>query len=365
MPLVALLELPGMGPARLAALLAERTAEHAWQKLCQGWVPQLSGVPRAVAAGWPAAARAIDVDQLAERYARAGVTVLAPGDPGFPERLRDDVEAPALLFSLGEVEAVCGPAVALIGTRRATRYGLDMAAELGRDLRVLGITVVSGLAAGIDGAAHRGALSAGGGPVPVGIVGSGLDRPYPASNRQLWHQMGECGVLLSEAPLGSAPEPWRFPARNRLIAALSEVVVIVESYESGGSLITAEYADDRGRTLLAVPGSARSPASSGTHTLLRTRDARLCTSAVDVLAALKLALPGAGAPAESSAATTAGGGSSPDHDVILALVGWEPISFDALARRSTFSLPRLAGLVQDLLSEGLLDNRDGFLVCSD
>ncbi|MCU0261633.1 MAG: DNA-protecting protein DprA, partial [Ilumatobacteraceae bacterium] len=167
-----------------------------------------------------------------------------------------------------------------------TRQGLDIAAELGHDLAALGAAVVSGLALGIDGAAHRGALRAGVGP-PIAVVGNGLDQPYPRSHRELWAAVGEEGLLVSEWPPGTPPEAFRFPLRNRILAALCEVLVVVESRERGGSLGTVHEALLRGVEVMAVPGSPRSRASSGTNTLLRDGAAPV-TSADDVAIALGL-----------------------------------------------------------------------------
>ena len=162
--------------------------------------------------------------------------------------------------------------------------------ELGSGLAAAGVTVISGLALGIDGAAHRGALAADGAPV-VGVVGSGLDVVYPRGNRDLWEAVSAAGTLLAEAPLGAEPEGWRFPARNRLLAALADVVVVVESKRAGGSMHTVEEAIRREVTVMAVPGSVRNPAAEGTNLLLSEGCAPAC-STDDVLVALELATAG-------------------------------------------------------------------------
>ena len=177
------------------------------------------------------------------------------------------------------------PRVAIVGTRRCTRYGFDLARELGADLAAAGVQVVSGLALGIDGAAHRGALDAAGGAPPIGVVASGLDVVYPRAPPAAVGGGRHRGSLLSECPLGTAPEAWRFPARNRIIAALADAVVVVESAGAGGSMYTVEEALARDRPVLAVPGSVRSAASAGTNRLL-AEGAGVARDADDVLAAI-------------------------------------------------------------------------------
>ena len=168
---------------------------------------------------------------------------------------------------MGELDRLAGTRVAIVGTRKATRYGIDVANEMARELSESGVSVVSGLALGIDGAAHAGSLAVDGAP-PVAVVGSGLDCVYPRSHRSLWRAVAERGVVLSEYPLGTKAVAWQFPARNRIIAALSDVVVVVESQSTGGALGTAIEAARRGRTVLAVPGPVTAPSSAGTNQLL-------------------------------------------------------------------------------------------------
>ncbi len=235
---------------------------------------------------------------MADEYERAGVAVHLCSSPGYPALLRSDPGAPAVLFSRGAPSVVDSrPRVAIVGTRSATAYGLQMASELGRDLALSGVLVVSGLALGIDGAAHAGALRAKreDPAPPVAVVGTGLDVVYPKSNAALWREVEEHGVVFSEAALGTSPRPRVFPARNRIIAGLSDVVVVVECQLGGGALHTAEAAARRSIPVCAVPGSVRSPASAGTNGLLVDG----CTPVRDVddiLTAVALARCGRDAP---------------------------------------------------------------------
>lgn len=267
--LTALAGLPYMSWDRLARLVEERSALAAWHATA-------SGGPRPVLAG------------VAAAHLAAGVAVQRLGSESYPAVLAGDHQAPVVLFSLGSLEAL-EPGrfrVAIVGTRRCTNYGRDVARQLGRELSEAGVSIVSGLALGIDGAAHEGALAGGGAP-PVGVVGSGLDVVYPRRHARLWERVAQAGALLSESPVGSRPEPWRFPARNRIIAALADVLVVVESHLAGGSMHTVRAAEERGVPVLAVPGPVRSRASSGTNQLLSQGCHPAC-DVQDILTALSL-----------------------------------------------------------------------------
>ena len=235
--------------------------------------------------------------------------MLLPDGVGYPPALVGDAGAPAVLTALGDPRAADGrPAVAVVGTRSATRYGTSVAADLGRGLAEAGVVVVSGLAVGIDAAAHAGALGAGPAAAPpVAVVGTGLDVVYPTGNAGLWRRVATSGTVLSEAPLGTPARPRVFPARNRIIAALADVVVVVECHGRGGSLHTVEAAARRGVPVGAVPGSVRSPASRGTNGLLVDG----CTpvrDVADVLTALSLARGGRSVDPPGPTAHTGGRG---------------------------------------------------------
>ncbi len=281
----ALAGLPAMTPVRLAKLLDGFHPVRAWRAVQAGAHP---GDPeRKFASG----AANTDIDEVWSRYSRGNALVLLPGEPGYPSMLLGDPGAPAVLFASGDPSVVEGaPRVAIVGTRSATPYGRQVASELASDLAAAGVIVVSGLARGIDGAAHAGALRGCGAASapPVAVVGTGLDTVYPATNRELWDRVASRGAVFSEAALGTKPHPGVFPARNRIIAALSDVVVVVESHHGGGSLYTAEAAARRSIPVCAVPGSVKSRASQGTNGLLVDG----CTpvrDAEDVLIAVSLA----------------------------------------------------------------------------
>ena len=211
-------------------------------------------------------------------------------DDAYPPLLCYDPQPPPVLFSKGDLGILDGRRVAIVGTRNATAAGRHMARTLGEGLAREGVHVVSGLARGIDGHAHAGvleAVSAGAAGRPVAVVASGHDVVYPREHRSLWERVGTEGLLLSEWPPGSVPAAYRFPQRNRLIAALSEIVVVVESRETGGSLITAQLAAERGIPVMAVPGSAISRAAIGVNALLRDGSAP-AIDVGDVMVALGL-----------------------------------------------------------------------------
>lgn len=231
--------------------------------------------------------RAASVDAAADACLTHGVEVVPLGDDRYPTHLVHDPEAPVALFVRGDLGLLAQRRVGIVGTRHASAAGRATASDLGAALSAAGVAVVSGLARGIDAAAHRGVRSGDGAGGAVAVVGCGPDVHYPKVNADLWEWVAACGLLISEWPPGIRPDAWRFPQRNRILAALSEVVVVVESRERGGSLITARAAADRDIEVMAVPGSPRSRASSGTNQLLVDGVAPV-TSVDDVLVALGL-----------------------------------------------------------------------------
>jgi DNA processing protein len=356
----ALAGLPGMGPARLVAILATCEPAAAWAHVAAGRVWREPAVartlgargPRLVAA-WRAAAARVDPARLWRGLQDGGIGVAATGAPGYPAPLAGDIEPPAVVFHRGAPAALDRPRVAIVGTRRCSTTGAGVAFELGRDLAAAGVAVVSGLAAGIDGAAHRGALAAAAAP-PVGVVATGLDVVYPAGQHELWNAVAAAGMLLSEAPLGTAPERWRFPARNRIVAALADVVVVVESHKRGGSLYTVDEADRRGRDVLVVPGSVRSAASVGTNALLAEGRAPVC-SVEDVLVALGLNAAAGGTPVTDRR--------PPPHGAdqpVLDAVGWRPSTLDELVLRTGLGLPALAAALDRLCEAGWIGRNGGW-----
>lgn len=347
----ALASLPEMGPRRLTAVVDAWGLVGAWERLSSGPAAATDAVSGLLGSSWVAlgqrwgdAAGAIDPVARREAHLAAGVEVVVLGSDRYPAVLAADREPPKVLFVRGDLARLSGPRVGVVGTRRATSGGRQTAAELGRDLARAGVRVVSGLALGIDGAAHQGALLAaadGSGAAPVvGVVGTGLDVVYPRRHRDLWDRVGAEGVLLSEVPLGGHPTRWRFPARNRLIAALSHLLVVVESHATGGALLTVDEAQERDVPVMAVPGSVRVGACAGTNELL-VSGATPALSAADVLAALDLDSCRVAAaprdPAPDAAAVL-----EPGDEELLVHLGWEPVGLDRLATRAALSPGELA-----------------------
>ncbi len=272
------------------------------------------------------------------------------GRRAIPPELGGDGAAPYILFRRGAAVPLDGRRVAIVGTRRCTPTGREIAAELGEALAAAGVRVVSGLALGIDAAAHQGALIARRG-APIGVVAGGFDLPYPGRHRALWQQVGDSGVLVSEWPLGTRSEGWRFPARNRIIAALADAVVVVESQESGGSMITADEALARDVPVLAVPGSIRNPAAAGTNKLVRDGAIPVC-SVEDVLSMLSLA-PAGGRAGDQRPVP------SPSGSAVLAAVGWEPTTISTLLARTGLDPGTLTVQLAHLEMDGWVSGAGG------
>ena len=280
-----------MTTSRLAGLLAHRTPEKAFA-IASGAAPApepfrtLFTREVDLAATWRREAERRPPDEVWSHCVESGVDVVVVGDPGYPAALIDDPRRPPALFVRGDLGVLDARRVGIVGTRNATQRGRETAARFGFELAAEGVVVVSGLAKGIDGAAHRGALAVDGAR-PVAVVGTGPDRPYPAQHGELWERIATRGAVISEWPPGTGPDAFRFPLRNRILAALVEVLVVVESRERGGSLITAREAAERGVDVFAVPGSVHSRAAAGTNRLL-CDGAVPATETADVLIALGL-----------------------------------------------------------------------------
>jgi DNA processing protein len=359
----ALSGLPGMGPARLAAILRAEPAGLAWERIHRGarWrdaevVAALGPRTDSLLARWSRAARETEPVAVWRSIVDERIGVAVIGSTAYPPALAADIEPPGVVFHRGSPDVVAGPRVAVVGTRRCSATGAAIAWELGRDLAAAGVSVVSGLASGIDGAGHRGALAAGGDGAPappIGVVGSGLDVVYPRGQAELWRAVASRGILLSEAPLGARPERWRFPARNRIIAALADLVVVVESHRAGGSMHTVDEADRRGVDVMAVPGSIRAPASAGTNGLLAEGRAPVC-SADDVMVALGLRPAGRRSRVETRPRPDAG------DAAVLEAVGWQPATLDQIGVRTGHDLAVLAPALDRLCEAGWVARSGGW-----
>jgi DNA processing protein len=340
--IVALLTLPGMGPSRLNSLLECHSGAEAWALLCEGGAVTVDRVKDGTVDKWRVAAREMSVETHWQALKSLGIEVHERSSSTYPSRLSDDLEPPQVLFSLG-LPTTSGPTVGIVGTRKCTSYGRRCAFELAAGLTEAGLCVVSGLALGIDAAAHHGALSvtAPTRGTPIGVVGSGLDVIYPRQNRELWADIAARGTLFSETPPGVGPEPWRFPARNRIIAGLSDALIVVESHERGGSLLTVDEAQVRDVPVGVVPGPITSNASAGSNRLL-VDGATPILDAEDVLAMI-----GHSRPREVDRRT------DDVSSTLLDVLGWTPLSFDQLCLRISLSPAQVAAELEQLVNTGL------------
>ncbi len=353
---LALLALPGVGPARARWLLSAASAADVLGHLRAGRLPpELGPAPPGVTPNlvrrWTSGVRQVAVDELLAETERQGIEIVDPGHDRWP--FAADPEPPVVLFCQGRSDLLGRrPAVAIVGTRRCTAVGRQVAARFGAGLAEAGVIVVSGLASGIDGAAHEGVLAAGGDA--VGVVGTGLDVVYPKRNRRLWEEVGSAGLLVSESVLGAKAERWRFPARNRLIAGLADAVLVVESHQEGGSLLTVGEAADRGCPVLAVPGSVTSPASAGSNQLLVEGCQPAC-SVDDVLDAIGVVRPlvAVSPPAETRRVERPDD-LSPLAAWVLDQVDGGAVHVDGLAVACREPITRLLAEVEQLEARGLV-----------
>jgi DNA processing protein len=297
---------------------------------------------------------------LAERLraAEAGINVLAWNDPSMPMPLMAITDAPPVLWYRGTLECLNQPVVAIVGSRAASSVALETARRLATDLAARGITVASGLARGVDSAAHRGALDTG---KTIAVLGSGVDRVYPREHVDLADRIAQSGLVVSEYPPGTLPLAFHFPMRNRLISGLSRAVVVIEASDKSGSLITAGCAAEQGRDVMAVPGNVLSGRNKGGHALLRD-GAKIVESADDIVAELGLA------PAARKDATTeaSGNGSTSSEDPVLRRMDTAcAYDLDALAAACGLDAPRLLPHLADLELRGLVRRVGGgrFMLC--
>lgn len=335
---------PGIGAARIGRLVDHfGTLERAWQAPAEQL--KQAGIARDGIETILATRAKIDLEREMARLEQHGVTALTLEDDDYPRLLRHITSPPPVIYVRGGLLPVDELAIGVVGTRRSTGYGTDMASRISRDLATAGVTVVSGLALGIDTVAHRAALEAGG--RTVAVFGCGLDTIYPPRNRMLASQIAESGALVTEYPLGTRPDARNFPVRNRIISGLSRGVVVIEAPMRSGALITTTFAADQGRDVYAVPGSALSPASAGSHALIRD-GAMLVTSASDILAQLDI---------DAANAHTQSRLQLPDTQaerILYALVGAEPRHVDELCHESGLSIQDTSGTLLAMELKGFV-----------
>jgi DNA processing protein len=268
---------------------------------------------------------------------QTGNSVVTLADAGYPRLLLEIPDPPALIYCRGRTELLNRPALALVGSRNATAQGISNAEQFSRNFSAAGLTIVSGLAQGIDAAAHRGGLAGEGSTIAV--LGTGVDIAYPRSNAALAADIAERGLLLSEFPLGTKAFAYNFPRRNRLISGLAQGCLVVEAALASGSLITARAGAEQGREVFAVPGSIHSPLSKGCHALIKS-GAKLVESAEDVLSELA-AFRRTGFASTRTPADAPGSADGPE-DPLLAHMGFDPVDVDSLCARAGLPAERVS-----------------------
>ena len=334
----------GIGAVRLQALIEHfGDAASAWQ----GDVAELrsAGLSSKVAERLTELRSTLDLDKLCERILAQGIQIVTWQDERYPARLKEIEQPPPVLYVRGELLPEDDFAVAVVGTRKITPYGRQVTEELATFLASNGITIISGLARGVDALAHSSALRAGG--RTLAVLGSGVDRIYPTENRALAGQIIERGAIMSDYPVGTAPEATNFPPRNRIISGLSLAVVVIEAGDTSGALITAEFAAEQGREVFAVPGSVLAPQSKGTNKLIRDGAQPLLTPQ-DLLQALNLTR----VSAQKSARRLL-----PADEVesqLLAALGSEPMHVDDLRNQTGLPVEKVSAALVMMELKGMV-----------
>lgn len=347
----ALASLPLQTPSRLRRLLSNRSPSETWDAVANGGRP-IPSIDDVLWRTWESSQLA-DVRKIAEEYERLEVLVLSRDDERYPVTLLADPQAPAVLFVRGDVTAFHRRRVGIIGTRTATQRGRYVARQLGHDLAASGVCVVSGLARGIDVQSHIGALSVSPVVPPIAVVASGVHHVYPPEHAEIWERIAHEGALLSEVPPLTAPETHRFPLRNRILAALSEVLVVVESHTRGGSMSTVREAMKRDIAVMAVPGSPGVTSSEGTNNLLRDGCAPVI-DVDDVLIALGLDTRRNGRACDVRRMPVG------DERRILDILGRTPRTLDEIALEAGCSVIDAALILGRLEETGWVEFRDGW-----
>lgn len=337
----------GIGPARLRMLIeAFGDVERAWHAPAEALARV--GLDRRSLENLLETRARVDLDREVRRVAAVGAHILTWEDEGYPKLLAEIPDPPPVLYVRGELKPEDGWAMAVVGTRRASTYGREVTRRLVTVLAQSGVTIVSGLARGIDAVAHQAALEAGG--RTIAVLGCGIDLVYPPEHRELARRIAAQGVLVTEYPPGTPPEPGNFPPRNRIISGLSLGILITEAGRDSGALITADYAAEQGRDVFAVPGSILSAGSAGTNRLIQD-GAKPVLDAADILQELNLTMVAEQKEARQALPTTE------TEALILAHLSAEPVHVDDLTRvvglpvaqvTSTLALMELKGMVRQV-----------------
>jgi len=336
--------IPGVGPGRIRSLVTSLGAPGAVREAGIQALATVPGIGKRLAEEIHRfyrrkilAAEEEDARASLLRMVTSGAAAVDLWDPAYPSLLSRIYDPPPVLYYQGSFSASVNTTVAVVGTRRPSPYGLEIAGYFGRELALGGLMVVSGLARGIDTRAHSEALRAGG--KTLAVVGTGLDRCYPPENRKLAADISSAGAVVSEFEPGTDPEPGNFPRRNRVISGLSIGTVVVESDRNGGAMITAHIALEQNREVFAVPGKAGSPTSRGCNALIREGKAKLVENIDDVMAEILSQLPAGFRPPERAVGTAPA--MNPREKLLYTLLGTDPIHVDSLAQQSGLPVQHL------------------------
>lgn len=348
----------GLGPRRLAVLnQALGSPEKVW---CGSEKDLLAvpGIPRKVIDELLTKRKRLNPEKEVQKLRDQGIKILFSDEPVYPPRLQHIFDPPGVLYLKGNPDVLQKPMLAIVGARKASYYGTAVAENIARDITRAGLVVVSGMARGIDTAAHRGALGVSG--QTVAVLGCGVDVIYPRENRRVMAEIIEQGAVISEFPPGTAPVAGNFPQRNRLISGLSEGVLIIEAAEKSGSLITADMALEQGRDVFAVPGQVTNPLNRGTHRLIK-QGARLVEDAGDILEELGLkAVAGTAAGSEDASAPEQGTGElTPSEKKVYGLISENPVTGEMIIKKTGLGSAEVLSLLVILEIKGLIRQLTG------
>jgi DNA processing protein len=355
-PWLALARVKGLGAVSFKKLTTRFVDPTAAFSAALTELEQVEGLHRDAIDGIVAFSDWAEIDEEIERARDAGIAIVPFTNPNYPARLRTIADPPPFLYVKGNILTDDDKAVAIVGSRSASEYGRRVARDLARGLASLGFTVVSGMARGIDGSAHESALQAGG--RTIAVLGSGVERAYPAEHEMLYRRIGENGAVLSELPIGTRPLAFNFPARNRLISGLSLGVVVVEATEKSGSLITATLAVEQGREVFAVPGEVGSSRSRGAHRLIR-QGAKLVESVDDIIEEIAPQLLDRTGSATQRAPRVLPQNASNAARTIFALLQENTLQVDQVIERTGMSAAQVLETLLDLELQGLLRQLPG------
>ena len=346
---------PGFGIVKLSALLARfESAEALWRE------PDASlrrlDLPAQLVEQFCQGRREVKLERELERLAKTGAHLATQDDDNYPHLLRDLSDRPPLLFVQGDLACAAQPCLAIVGTRRASRYGWDAANRLAEDLAQQGITIVSGLAQGIDAAAHRGALNAGG--RTIAVVGTGIDRVYPRENSDMAEAIAAQGAIISEMPLGAPPLAKNFPQRNRLISGLSLALLVAEAPEKSGALNTAAHALEQGRDVFAIPHNIFSATGRGCNKLIQD-GAKLIADADDILDELNVTHRNVQTSIQAQEI-------QPENElesIVFAQLGADPVHVDIIVRQTQLPTAKVSSALTMLELKGLAESAGPMQYC--